>query len=118
MIACGIFFMCIFAILALVSNSLRNARILRRMDVDAGIVAAQIVKTNRIEEGSKSGDLEDVGYPDYSYDTYAAEAATNGLWQVDIVLRRRGKSDPVDKMSIWVYSPDSRSTLGGVGTRR
>ena len=108
MIACGIFFMCIFAVLMLVSNSLRNARILRQMDVDAGSVAAQIVKTNRLTEGTTSGDLADVGYPDHSYDADAEEAATNGLWQVDIVVKRRGSPNPVDKMSIWVYSPDSR----------
>jgi Tfp pilus assembly protein PilV len=108
MIACGIFFMCIFAVLMLVSSSLRNARILRQMDVDAGSVAAQLVKTNRVTEGITSGDLDDVGYPDYSYEADAEEAATNGLWQVDILVRRRGKSDPVDKMSIWVYSPDSK----------
>src|SRR5207342_1412722 len=35
MIACGIFFMATFAILALVSTTLRNARALQRGDVDA-----------------------------------------------------------------------------------
>lgn len=118
MIACGIFFLCVFAILALVSNSLRNARMLRQMDVDAGSVAAQIVKTNRLTEGTMSGDLDDVGYPEYSYETDTEEAATNGLWQVDIVVRRRGKRDPVDTMSIWVYSPDTRSSALTGGFRR
>ena len=50
MIACGIFFMATFAILALVASSLRNARALQRGDVDAGMAAAQIfqlLKTNR-----------------------------------------------------------------------
>ena len=36
MIACLMFFMAIFAILAMVSSSLRNGRSLRRMDIDAG----------------------------------------------------------------------------------
>ena len=111
MIACGIFFMCIFAVLMLVSNSLRNARILRQMDVDAGSVAAQLVKTNRLTEGITSGDLDDVGYPDYSYEADAEEARTNGLWQVDIQVRRRGRSEPVDRMSIWVYSPETKKRL-------
>ena len=50
MIACGIFFMATFAILALVSTTLRNARALQHGDVDAGMAAAQIyqlLKTNR-----------------------------------------------------------------------
>src|SRR5438045_6918579 len=37
MIACGIFFIAVFAILALVSNTLRNAQRLRRIEVDAGM---------------------------------------------------------------------------------
>ena len=42
MIACGIFFIAVFAILALVSNTLRNARILRltdRGEVKPGLLA-------------------------------------------------------------------------------
>ena len=41
MIASGIFFMTVFAILAMVSSVLRNARSLRRVELDAGMVAAQ-----------------------------------------------------------------------------
>lgn len=51
MIACGILFMAVFTILALVSSTLRNARSLRRVEVDAGMVAAQMFKTNRLSEG-------------------------------------------------------------------
>jgi Tfp pilus assembly protein PilV len=116
MIACGIFFMAIFAILAMVASSLRNARSLRRIDIDAGMVAAQLFKTNRIVEGTDSGDFGDM-YRDYTWETRSFEAATNGLWQVDIVVRRRGLHDPVDAMNIWIFSPES-SALGGVGARR
>ena len=48
MIASGIFFMAIFSILALISGVLRNARSLRRVELDAGMVAAQV--SNRSEE--------------------------------------------------------------------
>src|SRR2546430_16259229 len=48
MIACGIFFIAVFAILALVSNTLRNARILRHVQVDAGMAAAELFKTNTV----------------------------------------------------------------------
>ena len=60
MIALGIFFMAVFTILALVSNTLRNARSLRRPQVDAGMAAAIYTATNRFYEGSSSGDFEDV----------------------------------------------------------
>jgi len=112
MIASGIFFMCVFAILAMVSSVLRNARGLRRTELDAGMVAAKLVgTTNKLFEGTESGDFGNL-YPDYSYETAAYEAATNGLWQVDIVVRRRGVSQPVDSMSIYVFSPESSIAPG------
>ena len=42
-IAAGILFMCLFAILALLSNTLRNARSLQRTTLDAGMLAAEAV---------------------------------------------------------------------------
>ncbi|MCX6923451.1 MAG: hypothetical protein NT154_09630 [Verrucomicrobia bacterium] len=111
MIACGIFFMAIFAILAMVSSVLRNARSLRRTELDAGMVAAQVCKTNRFYEGSESGDFGNL-YPKYSWETETYEAGTNGLWQVDIVVLRQGLQKPVDSMSIYVFSPNSRAGFG------
>lgn len=106
MIACGIFFIAVFAILGLVSNCLRNARALRHIEVDAGMVAAQLSKTNRVTEGTLTGDFGDT-YHDYSWEMETQEFATNGLYQVDIVVRKRGLANPVDTMSILVYSPES-----------
>jgi hypothetical protein len=117
MIACGIFFMAVFAILAMVSSVLRNARSLRRVELDAGMVAAQVCKTNRLTEGIESGDFGNL-YPDYSWETETYEALTNGLWQVDIVVRRRGLAQPVDTMSIYVYSPESSQQGLGRSTFR
>ena len=62
MIACGIFFMAVFAILAMVSSVLRNARSLRRVELDAGMVAAQVCNTNKLYEGTESGDFGNL-YP-------------------------------------------------------
>ena len=113
MIAGGIFFMAIFAILALMANVLRNARSLRRAELDAGMVAAVISNTNKLYEGSVSGDMDDLYrglgkiYPDYSWEAETFEAATNGLFQVNIVVRRRGIQQPVDSMSIYLFRPDS-----------
>jgi hypothetical protein len=111
MIASGIFFMAVFAILAMVSSVLRNARGLRRVELDAGMVAAQVCNTNKLTEGSESGDFGNL-YPGYSWETDTYEAATNGLWQVDIVVRRRGVANPVDTLSIYVFAPDSKAGFG------
>jgi type II secretory pathway pseudopilin PulG len=115
MIACGIFFMATFAILALVSTTLRNARALQRGEVDAGMAAAQVyqtLKTNRQVEVSGSGNFGEA-YPDYSYEFATQQYASNGLLQVDIVVNRRGLHKPVDILSIWVYNPDAKSGMGG-----
>lgn len=114
MIACGIFFMATFAILALVSTTLRNARALQRGDVDAGMAAAQIyqtLKTNRQAELTGQGDFGEA-YPDYSFEYSSQQYESNGLLQVDIVVNRRGLRKPVDSMTIWVYNPDARTGFG------
>ncbi|HZR19204.1 MAG TPA: hypothetical protein VFE51_18095 [Verrucomicrobiae bacterium] len=114
MIACGIFFMATFAILALVSTTLRNARALQRGDVDAGMAASQIyetLKTNRQAEISGSGNFGEA-YPDYSYEFVSEQAETNGLLKVGIVVNRRGLQKPVDTMTIWIYSPDAKTGPG------
>jgi hypothetical protein len=116
MIACGIFFMAIFAILALVSSVLRNARSLRVVDVDAGMVASQLYKTNKLYEGTESGDFGKIAQ-DYSWDTEILQAETNGLFQVNIVVHRRGLQRPVDVMSVFIWAPDSPQT-GGFGQPR
>jgi type II secretory pathway pseudopilin PulG len=109
MFACGIFFVASFAILGLVSSSLKNARGLQRIEVDAGMAAAQVVqlfKTNRDPDLSISGDFGDI-YPDYSWDAQSSEFDTNGLLQVTIEVNRRGaRNNPVDGLSILVYNPN------------
>jgi hypothetical protein len=70
------------------------------------MVAAQLYKTNRVYEGTMSGDFGDL-YRDHSWSTDTYEVETNGLWQVDIQVFRRGASGPVDQMSVYVFSPES-----------
>ena len=112
MIASAIFFMAVFAILALVSTTLRNARALRHIEVDAGMVAAQLFKTNRFSEEIGTGDFGKA-YPDYSWQTVSTEVQTNGLWQFNITVMRRGQHDPVDEMSVYVFSPESSAAPFG-----
>jgi len=118
MVACGIFFMATFAILALVSTTLRNARGLQRRGVDAGMAAAQVyqtLKTNRMGQGSLSGDFGEA-YPGYSWDAVwdidLDSGATNGLLKVDIAVLHRGNRQPMDALTIRVFAPDARSGPG------
>jgi hypothetical protein len=106
MIAAAIFFLAIFSILALVSSMLKNARALRHIQVDAGMVAAQLYKTNRFTEGVETGEFGK-DYAEYSWTREGFEFKTNGLWQFNIVVSRKGQNEPVDTMSVYVFSPDS-----------
>jgi hypothetical protein len=115
MIAGGILFMCLFAILALIANTLSNARALQRMPVDAGILAADAFLSHKVGEGTDSGDFGDL-YPDYRWTSQTNMVGTNGLFQVDLVVFRRSADRPVtSRMSILMYRPDSprATTMGG-----
>lgn len=117
MIACGIFFMATFTILALVTQTLRNARALQRGEVDAGMAAAMVyenLRTNRQENGSISGDFGDT-YRDFSWeanwDIDWEGGVTNNLLKAEIVVRWHGLMKPYDHMSIWIYAPNARSAI-------
>lgn len=117
MIACAILFTATFGILELVSNSLRNARRLTKSQVDVGMAAAQVyqlLRTNRTAQLSISGDFGD-GYPDYSWQAESDQYDTNGLLIVTIEVDRRGFQGAWDKTSILVFSPDAKSSFGGIG---
>ena len=107
MIAMFIFFMATFTILGLLANALRNARLLQRKTVDAGMVAAQISLTNKLTEQLETGDFEDM-YPDFEWTRDVYEVATNSLFQVDILVQKRTANAPIEsKMAILLYRPGS-----------
>ena len=106
MIALGIFFMAMFAILGLVSSSLRNARALQRKTVDAGMVAAELSLTNKLTEGLEAGDFGDM-YRDFDWQRDVYEAGTNGLFQVDMIVQRRSGGAVESKLSILLFRPES-----------
>jgi hypothetical protein len=114
MIAIAIFFMVSFAILAVISSGLRTARALRITRPSAGILAAELSITNKLEEGVETGDFGKL-YPDYSWRRETYEVGTNGLWQADFwIYRRDDRSQPDSKMSILLYSPQSQTRRLGV----
>lgn len=120
MIAIGLFCVAIFAILELTSRSLRAARGLQHTLVDASSLAAELSLTNKLEEGSESGDFGD-RYPNCSWDRTITLISTNGLFQVDFIVSQAVESRVVaSTMSILLYRPDSTvgAGAGSVGTRR
>lgn len=102
-----IFFMAVFTILGVISNALRNARMLQRKSVDAGMVAAQVTLTNQLTEQLETGDFEEM-YPDYEWTRDIYEVGTNSLFQVDMIVQRRSGNAPVEsKLSILLFRPGS-----------
>lgn len=86
-IACAIFFIAAFAILELVTRSLAGARSLQKRDPDPGIILHALSLTNTFEEGTMSGDFEDIApgmYKDYRWEALITEIGSNGLFQVDV----------------------------------
>lgn len=100
-----------FVILALVSNSLANARRLQRPMVDAGVLAAELSQTNQLIEGIKSGDLGDSlgnAYQGYTWTRDVEEVQTNKLFQVDFIVQSDSVDKPVvSKLSILLFRPNS-----------
>jgi Tfp pilus assembly protein PilV len=108
LIAMGIFFMAIFAILALTSQNLRIARTLKQQNtVDIGSLAAELSLTNILDEGPMSGDFGDL-HPGYIWEAEVYAVSTNGLFQVDFSVINSGARPPtIGQMSIYLWRPAS-----------
>ena len=114
MIAMFLFFTAVFSILALTSQCLQSARILKQHGPSIGKVAGELVLTNMLEEGLEEGDFLDDGFKDYRWARETTIYGTNGFFQVDIVVYNKKGVD--SKLSMLLYRPDSKpSTLGGGG---
>jgi type II secretory pathway pseudopilin PulG len=105
MIAIGIFFISVFAILSLVSSSLANARRLQRPMVDAAMIASELSLTNQLVEIRQSGDFGKL-YPGYSWTADINEVQSNKLFQVDYVVQDDHKQ-VVQTMSVLFFRPKS-----------
>ncbi len=111
MIAIGIFFMVAFAVLALVSQCLRQARALETVRSPIGSLASQTVLTNQLQEGIESGDFGDI-FPDHRWRRDVLEAGTNGLYEVVLTVTRSGQSKPEGELTLYLFRP-----AGGAGRR-
>lgn len=115
MIAIGIFFMCVFFILELVSTNLRHVQRLQKPSVDIGSLASELSLTNKLEEGGDSGDFGSL-YPGVSWSREIVMVGTNGLFQVDFTVMdgSGGGRFPVQStLSIFLYRPESPMGVGG-----
>lgn len=121
MFAMVVFCTAMFTILALVANSLSNARNLQRPMVDAGEVASVLSQTNLVEGmyHENLGDLLGDSYNGYNCTYEIQEVQSNKLFQVDFVIQdsQSGSANPASKMSVLLYSPTSQAgSLDGGST--
>lgn len=89
MIALAIFFACVFGILALMSQSLRAARTLRPVNIDARGAIAMLSLTNRLEEGPIPVEVKvafEKENPGLIIEGEIYEFDTNGLFRVDFFV--------------------------------
>ena len=111
MIAVGILFMCLFAVLALTANSLASARKLQQhKDLDAGTFESmfytQLANTNQIDEGPAELDLGDE-FANYPHTVDLEPYNTNGLWDVEYDVANPQKKAEVHGHFL-VFNPNLR----------
>jgi Tfp pilus assembly protein PilV len=107
MIATAIFFTCTFAILQLVSTTLRNARVLQVREPNAGMLAAELALTNALVEEQMTGNFRE-SYPGFAWAQDVYQVSSNGLFEADFTIHRRvGRSDVASHMSILLFRPAS-----------
>lgn len=114
MIAVGILFTALFAILALTSNSLVSARKLqqhRTLDTGsiAGLIYVQLANTNSVTEGPVDVDVQDL-FPGYKVDAEVNEIGTNGLCQVDFLVQKNQRLEL--QSHFLIYLPNMK--IGGI----
>jgi type II secretory pathway pseudopilin PulG len=125
MIALAIFFACTFGILALVSQSLRQARALRPMNMDARSAIALLSLTNQLAEGPIPPEIVEAFQrenPDFRLMGEIRQVETNGLFQADLVVSSVSSSYERSAItmnsSVLLFEPRSQQTrLGPTITR-
>ena len=107
MIAVGILFTATFAILELVSTTLKNARVLQQNEPDMGIIAGELALTNSLAEHTESGDFEKL-YPGYHWTRDVYCVGSNGMFEADFTISKRiGRQNVESHMSILLFRPQS-----------
>jgi len=115
-LAMGLLFGMVFILLQITSTNLRIAKALQRARVDAGSLAAEISLTNRLEEGSDSGDFGDL-HPGYSWRRDITMVGTNGLFEARFEVYRERDPNPESELVVLLYRPESAQRAGGGSLR-
>lgn len=110
MIAVAVFCIGCFAILGLVASVMKDARLLEKPMVDAGVVANEIAQTNQlVEVKGISGDLSEFlgdNYKGYDYVYGIDEVQSNHLYQAEIYVTSDTPGKPVlSKLDVLFYRP-------------
>ena len=110
-VAIAIFFAAAFSILTVVSGALKNAQLLQRPQVDAAAIASYYSTTNKIVEGTDSGDLGELlgdTYRGYTWESTSREVFSNKLFQVDFTIYSPAPGHPVfSQISARFFRPQS-----------
>jgi hypothetical protein len=114
MIALAIFFMAVFVILDCTSQSLSAARRLQLNTPDVGMLVADLMLTNKLEEGVEENDFGD-NYPGFMWTREITEVATNGLFEVDFTIRSLVAGRAYESSTaLFLWRPDSRRPGSGL----
>ena len=118
MIAVAIFFAAMFAILSMTSQNLRLARSMQIVHVDPASLAAELALTNKLEEGTASGDFGK-DYPGVTWLRDISLYSTNGLYLVNfaVIEPNSAKGVAAARLQVLLYRPDSVAGAGGGSTR-
>lgn len=111
-VACAIFFIVAFAVLGVVAQGLAGAKALQKRDPDPGIILHSLALSNTFEEGTLSGDYEDIAprmYAGHRWEANITEIGSNGLFQVDVFTydSKNPRQSPV-KISTQFWRPASK----------
>jgi len=110
-IACAIFFMVAFALLELVTRSLIAAKSLQVREPDPGVVLAALSLTNAFEEGTLSGDYDEIAeglYPGYRWEALVSEVGSNGLFEVEVFSYNQRKNKGALQITGYFWRPNSK----------
>lgn len=126
MIAIGIFFIALFAILGLTAQLLNNARVIQstRKPHVSLVHGWWTSKTNRVTEGMTTVEFSDIApdlgdlYRDYYAEIFAEPdpEMTNGLWDVTFKVYSR-KTGQVDSQALTLYWDPNTQSRPGAGLR-
>jgi type II secretory pathway pseudopilin PulG len=123
MVAITIFFMAMFAILGVLSSGVHAASILRTSGPTAGMVAAEYYATNSLEEGSDTGDFDDIpvyqkaGWRWVSEKVDLTDEGVTNMWRVLIVVVDPNGTES-SRLQVLLYKPGGNKNRMGLQQQR